>query len=96
MRTNIFVVSPQGGKNMFFADYKARKQAAQRKKEYIAKMYPPGFSNEPKREPNPEYQLQTTKEELIQCLIAYDNMSQDEAERQAQAAHMLDLHLMTA
>ena len=88
MRTNIFVISPQGGINMFFADYRARKKAEKRKKEYMARVYPPGYSTEPKRQPNPEYKLQTTKEELIQCLITYDHMEREDAE--FQAAHMLD------
>ena len=73
---------------MFFADYRARKKAEKRKKEYMARVYPPGYSTEPKRQPNPEYKLQTTKEELIQCLITYDHMEREDAE--FQAAHMLD------
>ena len=87
-KTNIFVVSPKGGKNMFFADYRARKQAEKRKKEYMAMIYPPGYSTEPKRQPNPDYKLQTTKEELVQCLMTYDNMEQEDAE--FHAANMLE------
>lgn len=73
---------------MFFADYRARKQAEKRKKEYMAMIYPPGYSTEPKRQPNPDYKLQTTKEELIQCLITYDHMERKDAE--FQAANMLE------
>ena len=73
---------------MFFADYRARKQAEKRKKEYMAMIYPPGYSTEPKRQPNPDYKLQTTKEELVQCLMTYDNMEQEDAE--FHAANMLE------
>ena len=73
---------------MFFADYRARKKAEKRKQEYMARVYPPGYSTEPKRQPNPEYKLQTTKEELIQCLITYDHMEREDAE--FQAANMLE------
>ena len=73
---------------MFFSYYRAKKQLKKRKQEYMAKMYPPGYSNEPRRQPNPDYKLQTTKEELIQCLMTYDYMPPEEAERQA--THMLE------
>lgn len=73
---------------MFFASYRARKQAEKRKKEYMAMMYPPGYSTEPKRQPNPDYKLQTTKEELVQCLMTYDHMEREDAE--FQAANMLE------
>lgn len=73
---------------MFFSYYMAKKRLKKRKQEFMAKMYPPGYSNEPKRQPNPDYKLQTTKEELIQCLMTYDYMPPEEAERQA--THMLE------
>lgn len=73
---------------MFFSYYQAVKREEKKRQEFITSIYPPGYSTEPKRQPNPDYKLQTTKEELVQCLMTYDNMSQDEAERQA--AHMLD------
>ena len=68
---------------MFFSYYRAKKQLKKRKQEYMAKMYPPGYSNEPRRQPNPDYKLQTTKEELVQCLMVYDNLPKDDAEEQA-------------
>ena len=68
---------------MFFADYRARKKAEKRKQDFMAMKYPPGYSTEPKRQPNPDYKLQTTKEELVQCLMVYDNLPKDDAEEQA-------------
>ena len=73
---------------MFFADYRAKKKAEKRKKGYMARIYPPGYSPEPKRQPNPDYKLQTTKEELMQCLMTYDHMEREDAE--FQAANMLE------
>ena len=67
---------------MFFADYRARKHAEKQKQEYMAKMYPPGFSNEPKREPNPEYQLQTTEQDIYNYLLTR-HMSTIDAQEQA-------------
>ena len=73
----------KGGKNMCFSKYRARKQAKKRKQECMARVYPPGYSTEPKRQPNPDYKLQTTKKELIQCLITYDHISEHDAEYRA-------------
>ena len=68
---------------MCFSKYRARKQAKKRKQECMARVYPPGYSTEPKRQPNPDYKLQTTKKELIQCLITYDHISEHDAEYRA-------------
>ena len=88
-KSNIFVISRKGGKNMFFTDYRARKYEEKKRRDYMAMVYPPGYSTAPKRQPNTNYKLQTTKEELVQCLITYDHMKKEDAEQQA--ADMLEL-----
>lgn len=73
---------------MFFSFSREIKREEQKRREFMVMMYPPGYSIEPKRQPNPDYKLQTTKEELVQCLMVYDHMRPDFAKKQA--AHMLE------
>ena len=74
---------------MFFANYRDRKHEEKIKQEVMTGIYPPGYSKEPTREPNPDYKLQTTTEQLCQSLMAYDGLSQPDAE--ARAIHMLQI-----
>lgn len=70
-KTNIFVISRKGGTNMFFANYRARKQTEKQKQEYLARIYPAGFADEPKREPNPDYQLKGTEQDIYGYLVEH-------------------------
>ena len=73
---------------MFFSFNREIKREEKKRREFMAQLYPPGYSTEPKRQPNPDYKLQTTKEELIKCLMVYDHMRPEIAAKQA--AHMLE------
>lgn len=68
---------------MFFFYYRARKREEKKRQKFITRIYPPGCSTEPKRQPNPDYKLQTPKETLVQCLRVHDHLSEDDAEYQA-------------
>ena len=57
---------------MFFADSRARKQAKKQKQEYLTRAYPPGFSNEQVRNPNPEYKLKTQEEDIYNYLLEHE------------------------
>ncbi len=67
---------------MLFAKYRAGKKE-KRGREYLSAIYPPGYKAEPRRHPDTEYRLKTTKEELCRCLMMYDRLSKDTAEQRA-------------